>query len=318
MEAGWKEVLEQVCGDVCELEVLDDYDENLRRQLIGGSEALLAWNPHEEFVAEEWDGLEGIEFLQIMASGVDHLDFQKIPSDVMVASNAGAYAEAVAEHAVAMALSLARRLREEHEAMVRGEFNQRRLNRSLYGANVAIIGFGGIGQQISELLAPFGVDVYAVNSTGKTDRDVAWVGQLYELGEALQAADVAFLSLPLKPVTRGLIGRKELEVLGGESIFVNVARGEIIDQKALFEHLQLNPGCRAGLEAWWVEPFRHGEFRLEYPFFELPNVLGAPHNSAVVPGALEQGLRRAAENVVRWLEGETPEGIVDREAYVSA
>jgi phosphoglycerate dehydrogenase-like enzyme len=81
-------------------------------------------------------------------------------------------------------------------------------------------------------------------------------------------------------------------------------------------HLKSHPNFSAGLDAWWTEPLIHGHFRTEYPFFDLPNVIGSPHNSAAAAHVQEHMVRGAAENVKRYLKGEQVSGIVRREDYL--
>ena len=129
----------------------------------------------------------------------------------------------------------------------------------------------------------------------------------------LRSADVVVVTLPLTTATRGLIGARELGWMRSDAILVNVARGAIVDEAALYRHLVENPCFSAGLDVWWDEPFPDDRLRVGHPFLELPNFLGSPHNSGIVPGWLEIGLRRAAENVRRYLLGEPVVGVVRRE-----
>jgi phosphoglycerate dehydrogenase-like enzyme len=97
---------------------------------------------------------------------------------------------------------------------------------------------------------------------------------------------------------------------------VNVARGAIIDQGALYQHLRAHPKSGAGIDTWWDEPAGDAQFRTEYPFFELPNLIGSPHNSSIVDGTMLSAARLAAHNVRRYLRGEAVRGVVNRADYI--
>jgi phosphoglycerate dehydrogenase-like enzyme len=85
---------------------------------------------------------------------------------------------------------------------------------------------------------------------------------------------------------------------------------------ALYAHAKRHLTFLVGIDAWWTEPSVQGTFRMEYPFLALPNVLGSPHNSAIVAGYQENAVRQAAENIKRFLDGERVAGIIRREDYV--
>jgi D-isomer specific 2-hydroxyacid dehydrogenase, NAD binding domain len=88
----------------------------------------------------------------------------------------------------------------------------------------------------------------------------------------LRAADGSVVCAALTTETAGLIGARELALMQGDAIFMNVARREIVNEAALYAHLAAHPRFFTGIDAWWVEPVRHGRFTMGHPFLNLPNV----------------------------------------------
>ena len=310
-----QERLDELFGGAARVAAVADLAEQERVRVLRAADVLFVWNWRRELRPAERKALRP-RFVQLLSAGADQLPFEELPPDAVIASNVGAYAEPMAEHAVAMTLALLKRLPQHHAELAAGVWDQASVSRPVAGAVCAILGFGGIGKATGRLLRALGARVHAVNTSGQTEEPVEFVGTLDDLDAVLGAADVLVIALPLTRRTRGLIGPRELGLLKPAAVLVNVARGAIVDQAALYEHLRTHPEFSAGIDAWWVEPFGSGEFRVEHPFFELPNLLGSPHNSALVPQIMEVARARAAANIVRFLHGEPVTGVVRAEDYV--
>jgi glycerate dehydrogenase len=300
-------------GDVV---FLSDIPTQKRSRELRNADAIISWNLESELEPPEFETISNVGLLQLLSAGADHVPFSRISPNIMVATNSGAYAEPMAEHVLAMTLATFKNLFDRHSKLAKGVFDHTNENRILRGSTCAILGFGGIGKATARLLRCFGVRIFAINSSGKTDEDVEFIGTLKDLEYVLQLADVVVIALPLTTATRGLIGKRELAWMKNDATLINVARGEIIREDALFERLKLYPSFHAAIDAWWVEPFHGGEFHTTYPFLELPNVLGSPHNSGLVPGSMVTGATRAAENVKRYLNRQAISGEVKRSDYL--
>jgi phosphoglycerate dehydrogenase-like enzyme len=292
-----------------EIAWLPDLDPEARRAALAAAGAVIARHT-SEFAPGELPLIKGVRLLQFTTAGVDYIPLRDVPAGVPIASNRGSFNEPMAEHAVAMALAAAKRLLVEHANLKHGAFNQFVENRMLAGGVAGIFGFGGIGQAAGRKFAALGMRIHALNRSGRTGAPVEWIGDRSQLETMLAASDVLVITAPLTQATRGAIGERQLARMKEDAILVNLARGEIVDQAALFRHLQTHPRFTACLDAWWVEPIRHGAFRLDYPFLDLPNVIGSPHNSAHVPGNYVLVLEAAVANCLRAIAGEPPQRIV--------
>jgi phosphoglycerate dehydrogenase-like enzyme len=288
-----------------------------RAQALRRAEALLAWDLSKEVPPGALREASGLRFVQLLSAGVDAVDFSAVPDRLLLASNAGAYAAAISEHVLAMTLSLAKRLPQRHAALAAGRFDKWAPSLTLDGTICAILGFGGIGIATARLMTAFGARIYAVNRSGRTSEPAEFTGTLADLDRVLTVADVLVISLPLTLATRGLLGQRELELMKPTAILVNVARGAILDQGALYEHLRTHAQFGAGIDTWWDEPAGDAPFQTDYPFFDLPNLIGSPHNSSIVPGTMLSAARIAAESMRHYLRGQAITGVVRRTDYVA-
>src|SRR5579863_3180269 len=301
-----RRIISETLGNTADIRYLTDLKAAERQDILSRTDVLLARNTARELRPEELPRLRNTRLIQFLSAGIDYIPLTGLPPEIPLAGNGGAYAQQMSEHAVAMAFAAAKRILIEHQNLVRGQFNQFTPNKVLAGRICGFFGFGGYGIATARLMRCLGMRIHAVNRRGMADEPVDWIGRPDRLPELLEASDVLVISAPLSRSTQGVIGGKELSLMKDDAILVNLARGEILDEVALYEHLKSKPRFTACIDAWWIEPVRHGEFRMNRPFMELPNVIASPHNSASVANAFEVALRYAAANCRRALMGETP------------
>lgn len=313
VEEPGRAVIADVLGMAVDVIYLTDLEPSARQDVLRRADVLLVRNTAKELRPEEPALIRKARLIQFMSAGVDFIPLQDLPGEVPLAINAGAYAQPMAEHALAMALAAAKRLFVEHQNLLQGRFNQFTPNKMLAGRICGVFGFGGIGTAVARLMRCIGMRIYAINRRGVTEEAVDWIGTPERLDELMAASDVLVISAPLTRATERVIGAPELSLMKDDAILINVARGEIVDEAALYLHLQAKPRFTACIDAWWIEPVRHGEFRMNKPFLQLPNVIGSPHNSAWVENTYEVALRRAVENCRRALMGDPPLHIITAE-----
>jgi phosphoglycerate dehydrogenase-like enzyme len=290
---------------VADVQFLPDISGAERVDALNAARAVMTYHPIRDLGRAAMAELGNCGLMQCLTAGIDYLPLGDIPDHIAVAYNAGAYAEPMAEHVAAMALSAAKRLAAEHKLMIAGEFNQFVTTRKIAGATCGILGYGETGREVARLMRALGMNIQAINRSGQTDEDVDFIGTLADVDRVLAESDVLVITLALTRKTDGLLRAAQLCRMKPDAILINVARGEIVDEDDLYAHLTDNPDFTACLEAWWIEPVRHGRFEMKHPFLDLPNVIASPHNSAMTEDALVVAARRGAENVVRFLTGET-------------
>lgn len=277
-------------------------------------EALLSFIPKLRTMNSYISKLPKLKLIQTLSAGVDLLDFNQIPDNITVCSNAGAFALPVAEHAVSMAMALSKNLLSNHLKMKNGVFDQRSPSIKLEGKMAGVLGYGGIGREIGRLCRGIGMELQVI-SRKPVSENVSFSGNLDSLDRVLQSSDFVFISLPLNRYTKNLITSDKLKKMKKDAILVNVARAAIINEQDLYNHLRENPEFKAGIDVWWQEPITTGKYEMKYPFLDLPNVIGSPHNSGIVPDIDISAFMSALKNVELWMKTGKPHNVVRREDY---
>ncbi len=180
-----------------------------------------------------------------------------------------------------------------------------------HGKTLAIVGFGHIGQEIARRARACGMHVIAVTRSGR--QGLALSEPLAHefiavsaLDEVLARTQALVVCCPLDDSTRGLSGAHQLALLPAQSLLVNVARAEVVDEQALYEALRDKRLGRAVLDVWYQYP-KKGQTPVNpsrWPLHELPNVRATPHISAITPALLDRRYRFMARNIARLQQGQ--------------
>jgi D-3-phosphoglycerate dehydrogenase len=233
--------------------------------------------------------------------GVDSIDLAAArEKGILVTNTPGANSVSVAELAVALMLALMRQLTEAAGASRQGKF-PRLAGVTLEGKTVGILGLGAIGRLLARRLAGFDCRLLAYDPYPDLDFARAYQVSLLPLAEILPQADVISLHLPLLPETHHLVDRDFLAQMKPGSYLINTARGEIVDETALYEALQSGTLRGAGLDALCDEPPDPSN-----PLLALPQVIATPHLGAQTDGATNNMGWGALEGCLAVLRGEAP------------
>jgi phosphoglycerate dehydrogenase-like enzyme len=273
---------------------------------LDGEPVGLVWtDARTEDLREVLTAHPGIVWVQLPQAGVETVaEAGIIDRQRQWTSAKGAYAEPVAEHALALLLAGLRRLPERARARSWGE----PAGTSLYGQPVTIIGGGGIATVLLRLLEPFRAQVTVVRRHAEPVAGAVQTLGDDRLHEALAGARGVMLVLALTPRTWKLIGRAELAAMERDAWLVNVARGQVIDTGALVEALRSGQIGGAALDVTDPEPLPVG-----HPLWDLPNCLITPHTADTEEMTRPLLAQRIAENVRRLTAGQELVGRVDPE-----
>ncbi|MCL4341648.1 MAG: 2-hydroxyacid dehydrogenase [Candidatus Thermoplasmatota archaeon] len=256
-----------------------------------------------QVIYRKYEILPELKMIQTISAGVDHLDFSRVPENVLVCSNAGAFADPVAEHAFALLLSVKKKVLDFDKQQKNGIYQKLPVS-SLIGHTFGIFGYGGIGKSASKIAKSLRMHTIAYSRSRSGDENLDRFVDSPE--ELFSQSDVLLLSMPLNASTSGIVDGKLLSKFSGDTI-VNVARAGVVNKDDMLQYLQQNQDKMYLTDVWWGEP------DVKFP---LPsNVLLTPHVGGINRDLEEEAVYRACQNVRLFIEGKKTEHVVLREEY---
>ena len=275
-------------------------------------------------VAQGWDAAiarcaPDLGLLQLPNTGTEAVDWSAVPERCVVA-NTYEHEIPVAEFVMLAMLESRIGIRELDRCFRGGDWSMSHrafgpTHGELAGATLGLIGYGHIGKAVAIRARTFGVNVVAVSRRRPDDASLLdWSGDMQALDAMLPRCDFLVIGCPLTPETRSLIDARRLALLPGHATVINVARGEIIDEAALFAALESGSLAAAALDVWWRYPTETdvGPSPSRFPFDRLPNVLMTPHVSAWTEPMLDRRWNMIAANLDRYERGMPLLNVVER------
>lgn len=231
-----------------------------------------------------------------------------VESAVLLTNGRGVFSPSLGEFAVAAIFYFAKDLRRMIRSQIDGVWEPFDVQLVL-GQTVGIVGYGDIGRQVATRARALGMRVLALKRH-LTPHSDALADQIYgsdSLSEMLPLCDYVVVATPLTQDTRGMIGKREFDVMRNNAVVINLGRGPVIHEEALLNALATRRIKGAALDVFDQEPLPVG-----HPFYKLENVLLSPHCADHIPGWLDKAMFLFLEQLQRYLRGQPLVNVVDK------
>ena len=290
-----------VSFDVVPIEARRGWDEQALAQALSGYTGLIAGGDFP-ITAALVEACPDLKAVSLNCTGVNHVDISALEKrGIALYNTPGLSHSACADFIMGQMLALMRHIALGDRRMRAGLWDQG-VERGLAvtGKTMGIIGLGSIGLDVCDRAKGFGMRVLANVRHPKPELAERHGFEYVSLEAIYREADILVLSCPLTDETRGMIGRKELNLLKPDAVLINSARGPIVDEDALFEALKSGRLFGAALDVFDQEPLT------ESRFFALDNVLLTPHLAGRADRQIEDCAVKAAENILAFFSGTEP------------
>lgn len=260
---------------------------------------------------------ERLRLFHLPAAGYDAVDLDALPRGAVVCNCFG-HEQAIAEYVMAAMLQRCVPIADADRRLRQGEWTYwagapERTHGEMGGSTVGLLGYGHIGKAIAARARAFGLRIHVANRSAVAESGL--VDRYFPLpasAEFWSSADTVVVTVPLAPDTRGMVGREAFQAMRRDAVLINVARGPVVEEQALFDALRDQRIGGAVIDTWYqypaAEDARGAPSAL--PFNTLPNVIMTPHMSGWTTGTIRRRQAAMAENIRRRMRGEPCENVV--------
>ena len=288
-----------------DIEVVNPEDLGAFESALGRADAMISMN-------WSWDlaATSHLKLLHLPGAGTDAIDFEKLPVTVSVC-NCFEHEIGIAEFVLGAMLEWTIGIRTMDRGLRQADWTGSYLcgpvHGELFGKTVGIVGFGRIGKEIARRAHSFGMRVMACTRTPGSDAMAERIDDVEGLHAMLEQSDFVVITAPLTEQTRNMFDARAFAAMRSNAVLINVSRGMLIDETALYDALSERRIGGAVIDVWYRYPEQgqsQGPRPCKLPFETLDNILMTPHASAWTDGLLPRRNRAIATNLNRLARGE--------------
>ncbi|KOO49849.1 2-hydroxyacid dehydrogenase [Viridibacillus arvi] len=244
-----------------------------------------------------------LKIIANLAVGYNNIDIKATKEKGIIVTNTpDVLTGTTADLAFALMLATARRIPEAEREVREGKWTGWSVNQltgmDIHGATLGVVGMGRIGEAVARRGIGFDMRVLYHNRTRKPETEEKYGFEYAELDILLKESDFVVLLTPLTSETKGLIGKREIALMKNSAILINVARGGVVDEQALYEALLNKEIWAAGLDVFETEPVP-----TDHPLLTLPNVVALPHIGSASIRTRNNMMAKNAESIAACLQG---------------
>lgn len=253
------------------------------------------------------DSCKKLKWIFSISAGVDGLPFKELKEKNIIVSNTrGIHAPQIAEQTLGIMISFSRNLKMNFKSQLEKNWAHKLMPGELTGQTLCIIGAGSVGKEIARKAKAFDMNVIGLKNNTEPIENFDEVQNIKNLKAVLGISDYVVLIAPLTENTYKMIGIEEFKAMKKSAVFINMSRGDTVDEEAMIQALKEGYISGAGLDVFHKEPLQNNS-----PLWDMDNVIITPHNGGASPNTVNRATELLIKSYIAYKNGDEIPNIVD-------